>query len=320
MQRRPLGRSHPPIEYGRIDNFARPVLRFTPGTVGLGENSMIRTRQPRVALLVGFFVVAVAASLASSQAHATVPAPTAFELLFSPSARVLGAYDTPQYYDVKYDESCDNPNLRIRARNKPAVLIENSDTSAAPITAFTLQINQGPYLFGMGDAASDNFNNFIKETIYSDAGVVITSSSVSPDAKTLTVNFTGLDAGKKAIFNIDLDTSDPNAFMFPDYRAVLLGAPVNPGDPTTTPGTAGVTFTNGTPAPNSKTLSLELVKANGDLFYDEAPEFIGQHIRPYQEEDKMEVIKTEVPEPTGIVLALAGFGAFAARRRGAKIA
>ncbi len=274
---------------------------------------MTFTRQLRLACLIGCFALVIGAVSAGSQARADIPAPTAFELLFSPSARVLDAYDTPQAYEVQYDESCDNPNLRIRARNKPAVLIENSENSAAPITSFTLQINQGPYFFGTGDAVTDNFDNFIKKTIYSDVGVFITGSSVSPDAKTLTVTFDGLTAGKKAIFNIDLDTSDPDMFMFPDYRAALFGTPL-PGELPTTPGTASATFTNNTAAPNSRTLTLQLPQKA------EHPEFMNEHIRPYQTEDKMEIIKTEIPEPTGVVLALAGFGAFAVRRRSATTA
>lgn len=274
---------------------------------------MISARNTRLWLVVGFFAV-LAATLVGGQAQAVVPAPTAFELLFSPSARVLDAYGTPEYYEVKYDESCDNPHLRIRARNKPAVLVNNSDISAAPITAFTLQINEGPFFFGTGDAGTDNFDNFIKKTIYSDAGVIITGSSVSPDAKTLTVTFDGLTAGKKAIFNIDLDTSDPNGFMFPDYRSVLFGTPLTQGGPTTTPGTSTATFTNNTAAPNSKTLTLQLPLKPDHADYMEAD------IRAYGDMDKMEVIKTEIPEPTGVVLSLAGFGAFTALRRKAKSA
>ncbi len=265
--------------------------------------------QHRLVWVVGFFAVAVAASLVGNVAHAAVPNPTAFEMLFSPNARVLDAYDTPQAYEVQYDESCDNPNLRIRARNKPAILIENEDISAAPITSFTLKINEGPFLFGTGDAVSDNFDNFIKKTIYSDAGVIITGSSVSPDAKTLTVTFDGLTAGKKAIFNIDLDTSDPNTFMFPDYRYVLFGAPLPQGGTGLAVGTTTVTFANNSPAPNSRTLTVQLpAQPHG--------QYMNEHIRAYQDSDKMEIIEVEaVPEPTAIVLTLAGVGAFAAFRR-----
>jgi len=270
---------------------------------------MISARRLHFASLVGFVVLSLSAMTVASSADAAVPTPTAFELLFSPSARVLGAYDTPHYYEVKYDESCDNPHLRIRARNKPAIMIENAANSAAPITSFTLQINQSPYFFGTGDAVTDNFDNFIKKTIYSDAGVIITGSSVSPDAKTLTVTFDGLSAGKKAVFNIDLDTSSPNMFMYPDYRSVLFGAPLTPGGSPTTPATASATFTNNTAAPNTRTLSLNLPQET------QHPKYMNEDIRPYHAEDKMEVIKTAIPEPTGVALSLAGFGALAALRR-----
>lgn len=271
---------------------------------------MIRTHRTQITLLVGLFAAAMA-----SRAHAIVPSPTAFEVLFSPSARVLGATDTPDFFDVQYDESCDNPHLRIRARNKPGVLVKNDDTSAAPITSFTLKINEGAYFFGTGDVATDNFDSFIKNSIYSDAGVIITGSSVSPDAKTLTVTFDGLTAGKRAIFNIDLDSSDPNAFMFPDYRAVLFGTPHN--GVSTDPATASATFTGNTAAPNSRTVSVTLPDE------DDEPTYMETAIRPYQAEDIMEVIgdgASEVPEPAGFVLAAAAFGVLGAVRRKTQIA
>lgn len=257
-------------------------------------------------------------ALSGGEAVAVIPTPTGFSLDLSPSARILDALDknrdgiitSAQYYAIKYDESCDNPHLRIRARNKPALMITNFADSAAPITMFTLTINEGPYIFDDGDVASDAFTDFIKNTMYTDSGVTITSSSVSPDKKTLTVNFDGLTAGKKAIFHIDLDTSDPNGFMYPDYRMVLFGAPVNGGSPTT-PATATATFVNAaSPAPNSRTLTLQF-----DQEVD-TPTYANENIRPYHNMDKMEVTQMQIPEPGSLALAvLGGVAALGCARR-----
>lgn len=285
--------------------------------------SMLGRRGAISTLALAALVLTLAAG--AREALAVVPSPVGFQVDMSPSPRILDALDMnregditmSQYKDVIYDESCDNPHLRIRARNKPAIMITNWDgtsvgptASVAPITSFTLAINNpGAFIFGSGDTG-DVFTGFIKNTIYTDAGVDITGSSLSADKKTLTVNFSGLDAGKKAIFCIDLDTTDPNAFMYPDYRLILFGTPDNP----TTPGTATATFVNSaSPSPNSTSVSLQLDPLTMEPTYE------GMNIRPYQASDKMEVLGGGVPEPSAVVLALAGLAAIAARTRSRSI-
>lgn len=263
----------------------------------------------RFAIMAALAVASIAGW--SRDAHAVVPTPTGFTIQMSPYARVLDYIGTPQFMDVLWEESCDNPHLRVRARNKPAIMLTNNADSTAPITSFTLSINASqPYLFGLGDIVSDNFTNYIKNTVYTDAGVSITGSSVSPDGKTLTVNFDGLTAGKKAIFNVDFDAQDPDMFPFPDYRMVLMGAPY-PGENPTTPGSYAATFTNAaSPAPNSQTLS-----ANFDQIVD-TPSYHDLVIRPYGVMDKVEIIPggAQVPEPTGLALAAGGLGLLVMRQ------
>jgi hypothetical protein len=272
----------------------------------------------------GLAILALLVASSGNRAGAVIPTPTGFQLDLSPSARILDALDmkrdgdlsNSQYYDIKYDESCDNPHLRIRARNKPAIMITNFDgdtvgpfASVAPITSFTLAINEGPFIFDDGDVVTDNFTDFIKNTIYTDAGVSITSSTVSPDKKTLTVNFDGLTAGKKAIFNIDLDTTDPDGFLYPDYRMVLCGAPFDDAEPTT-PATVTATFVNAaSPAPNSATLTFQLDQL------EDPPAFENEDIRPYHTLDKMEVKSMEIPEPGSVALGLIGVAALVSRVR-----
>jgi hypothetical protein len=256
---------------------------------------------------------------AARPALAQIPT-TGYTLDISPSARVLDALDmkrdgvisSDKFYEIKYDEACDNPHLRIRARNKPALMLTN--TATPDITQFTLQINEGAFLFGTGDAA-DGFTNYIKNTIYTDPGVSITNSTVSADKKLLTVSFSGLSTGKQAVFNIDLDTSDPNAFMYPDYRMVLFGAPVQGGDPTT-PATANVTYASG-PNPGPVSFADAYNLYGGPVVYDETPEFMNANIRPYPDMDPMEVatIGQPIPEPGAAAMILIGMAALALRAR-----
>lgn len=261
---------------------------------------------------VGMLALATAlvVGMHAGEARAVVPTPTGFTLQVSPYARVLNAIGTPQFMDILWEESCDNPHLRVRARNKPAVMLTNNGDSAAPITSFTMSIDVSqPFLFGAGDIVADAFTNYIKNTIYSSAGVTITGSSISPDGRSLTVNFDGLTAGKKAIFNVDLDAADPGMFPFPDYRMVLLGAP-QPGENPTTPGSFGATFTNNTSLPNSQMLTGQFTQMT------DTPTYHDLVIRPYGVMDKVEIITEggQVPEPSGIALALSGLGLLAVRR------
>jgi hypothetical protein len=62
--------------------------------------------------------MALAAVLGTSEARAVVPSPTGFTLQMSPYARVLDAIGEDYFMDVLWEESCDNPHLRVRARNR----------------------------------------------------------------------------------------------------------------------------------------------------------------------------------------------------------
>jgi hypothetical protein len=223
---------------------------------------------------------------------------------------------SPEFMHISMEDAWDNPHERVRARNKPAVLVKSEMQSVAPLTSFMLTINDpGTFFFGTGDFVTDNFVGFIQNTIYTDPGVTITGSSLSPNGKTLTVNFDGLTAGKKAIFNIDLDSSNAALFPFPDYRLVLCGAPGGTGDPAGPPATVAATFTNAaSPLPNTTTLTEMLAAAQT------APDFFQQVIRPAKVMDMVEVKSTFVPEPSTAILALsmAALASMHRRRLGAR--
>ena len=248
----------------------------------------------------GLFTLVVGACAAALPAHAQLPAD--FQLCFGATARLLDAYLTPDYYDVLYDESCDNPNLRVRARNKPAIRLDNT-SGGSEIVTFTLQINQPQFIFDNGDFDTDAFTGFIRDSIYTSPGVTLTDVTV--DNQELVVNFTGLTPGRRAIFNVDLDTTDPAAFPFPDFRNVLFGAPMEPGDSPSAAATFGVTF--GPPA--SLTVPGTLMNAvdtKGVNVTTTNFRFQNENLRPKGEPDKMEIICIPgvIPEPSSVVLAI----------------
>ena len=79
-------------------------------------------------------------------------------------------------------------------------MLINNDTSAAPITQLTLTINEELTPSARATRLAMDSRATLKSTIYNDAGVMITGATVSPDAKSLTLGFTGMTAGKRAIF------------------------------------------------------------------------------------------------------------------------
>lgn len=252
----------------------------------------------------------VTASLLAGEAGAALPPPTGeFHLAVTSSARLLDSMWESDYYDVKYEEQCDNPHLRVRARNTPAIRIDNFSSTLAPITSVTFTINQGAYIFGSGDGGMP-FNGYVANSPFTDAGVTITGSSLSQDKKSLTITFDGLERDLKAIFNVDLDLdpNDANAadmFPYPDYRNVLFGAPLDSGEAPTNPASITINYEGGRvigPA------TLQQIT--------EAPVYQNAAIRPYGLQDRVDVQTFQVPEPSSVALTVAaGVAAVAASRR-----
>jgi hypothetical protein len=254
------------------------------------------------------FAIALAGIAASGTTLAAPPNEVGYSLFMSPYAPVLDALAefgeaSQEFHDVSDEAMWDNPHIRVRARNKPALMVINDPLSEAPLTSFSVTINEGPYVFGSGDFITDNFIGFIQPTIFTDAGVTITSSSLSADQKTLTVNFDGLTAGRKALFNVDLDATDAS-FPFPDYRVVLCGAPTSLLDAPNATATIMATFTSTTMGPPNNTTTLEMDLEQATM----APEFFDQFTRPAKFMEMVEVKEKNqfIPEPNGLVLAMAG--------------
>lgn len=236
----------------------------------------------------------------------------AYDLSIGESARYLDAIGTALEDEVFHSESCDNPHNRIKMRNRPGLMLTNRDTSDSPITSFTLNIeNLGTYVWGQGDFVSDVFTNYVKNTTYTDPGVSITGSSVSNGGKSVTIDFSGLTAGKRAIFCLDIDDTNLNNFPFPDYRSVLLGAPMFTNAPETPVATFTVKFTD----PNNATMTGTLAGQFEDI--NTVPSYAETNVRPYTSMDGVEQHSTggEIPEPAGLALAGIAIGAASLARR-----
>jgi hypothetical protein len=260
--------------------------------------------------LLALLTLATSALLAND-AHAAVPPPTGeFFMAVTSSARLLDSLWEPDFYDVQYEEQCDNPHLRVRARNAPAIRIDNFSATLEPITSVTLTINQGPYIFGNGDGGLMGFDGYLRNSTYTDAGVAITGSSLSGDKKSLTITFDGFAKDMKAIFcvDLDLDPNDPDAadmFPYPDYRNVLFGAPLDDGEPPTNPASVTINYEDGRVIGPATLQQLT-----------EAPTYQNDTIRPYGLADRVDVHTFQIPEPSSALLALAaGATAVALRRR-----
>lgn len=277
-----------------------------------------RTVSSACSLLAVLVLIAHALPEAAGQA----PSPVGFDVVVSPYARVLDAFhdklagtiSAQTFMDIQMEESCDNPHLRVRARNKPAIMLTSLMTSVAPLTSFTINIEEGDFAFGSGDIPMDNFTGFVRlASMYSDSGVSITGSSLSNANKTLTVNFSGLEQGKTVIFNVDLDPTAGGAFPFPDYRNVLFGAPVDADADQTDPATYTANFGV---APNTTAVPGTFVQLT------DVPDYSNDTIRPYRNMDMVEIIPGGgmIPEPSSAALllaAVAGLAAVGRRRRAA---
>ncbi|MCA9257972.1 MAG: PEP-CTERM sorting domain-containing protein [Planctomycetales bacterium] len=234
-----------------------------------------------------------------------------YDVDITSSERVLAALGTPMEHEIIDQESCDNPHLRIRARNKPSIKLTNTSAAPTELQTFTLEIASGDYYFGNGDTEFDAFVDYTQTSVFSDESVQITSSSVSGDGKKLTVNLSGLTAGKSVIFKVDLDANDMDMFPFPDFRSVLLGAPMSFGDSPTQPAEMTALFTDEIDNEQLLTTSFGQIQ--------DVPAYANERIRPYHTMDMVEVYGTdvtgEVPEPTAGLLAAFGLAALYGRRR-----
>lgn len=274
-------------------------------------NSLLSRHRPTKPLLAYALMFCVLGSAyVGSEVHAAVVTGS-YTLDIAENDRVLNAMGTPEYNTVVMEEHCDNPHIRIYARNTPAIQLKNDAGSDGDITSFTLRITNSDFNFGVGDFISSPFDDFIQMSPYNDAGVNLTGSTLTDNGRLITVNFTGLAPGSTALFRVDLDAIDPNAFQFPDFRQVLQGLDGNgqPGGGST--GQAGVTFSMGDMSTTTDPMSLPAAAATT---------FINGNIRPYSAAGEDLIIPAStgdstIPEPSGLVLLAIGALSLLRQRR-----
>jgi len=222
--------------------------------------------------------------------------------------------DASELYVIKYEESCMNPSIRLWQRNRPALLVQNTSAvgEANSISSFVIDIAQAGYEFGTGDV-NGNFNgSLIQFNVFSDPGVTATANHVAGDSTKLQVNFTGLAVGKAAIFRVDLDPIPMVNHVYPDYRGILLGA--NIGQGATSPALISATFTE----PGEPNATTPTVAFNGGIVGN----VNSGTLEVYHAQSRTDMFdmdgSTDIPEPATLsLIALAGFGLLARRRRSA---
>jgi hypothetical protein len=215
---------------------------------------------------------------------------------------------------------------RLLDRNMPYLMLTNLDGSDAPITE--LEFTIGDERFNFGNTAK-MFHGLYTMVGRSNPNAIVTSH-VEDAGDKLIVNFgpNGLAAGDSVCFriNIDVDADHPDFFAYPDFRTVLFdmngyqvydGNLYDPSDKDNA--TALVTFGSGDAA----------FKVGPQALQDTAvgePEklFSNAALRPYGIMEAASTfavsagtVEADVPEPSGMVLGLAGCvcGAMLAARK-----
>jgi hypothetical protein len=215
-----------------------------------------------------------------------------------------------ELYVIKYEESCKNPSIRLWDRNRPAFLVQNTsaDGELNDVSSFTIDLTQAGFEFGTGDTPADGFNGQIAlPNVKTDPGVTITSASyVAGDTTKVQVNFTGLTQGKFALFRLDLDPIPMVNYLYPDYRAVILGANGN------SPALVSATFKEA----GQPDASTPFVAFNAGIQNN----INSGLLEVYHNQSRTDMFDLDgvVPEPSSFaLLAMAGMGLANIRRRAA---
>jgi len=213
-----------------------------------------------------------------------------------------GEISAEQLASIAQSESCKNPSTRLQNRNRVAMMLQNTSTEANEISSYTIDIQEMGYLFGDGDKPSDGFlGSLVRRDYRTDDGVGI-SAQFGADMTEIVLNFTGLTAGRAAIFRLDLDPLDSTGMMFPDYRSILLGA--NNGNGSTQPALNSATFSKaGVPDLQTFPLAFSVPLASGLVTTGQLEGYRSQAATEMYGQSGS---TTEIPEPSTAVLLLAG--------------
>ena len=212
-----------------------------------------------------------------------------------------GEIDDARLHDILREESCVNPVARYQNRNRFSIMVENT-SSTNELTSFSIDIQELDFIWGDGDMTVDGFNGlFAMDTGRSDPGVTFTATP-SADKSELTVDFTGLTAGKAAILRVDLDPSATNTsgMLYPNFGEAILG------DGGRTPAFVDIGFAVGEQFPDQQFMAgIYVGPTNTTLepYHAQTPAF------------NFGLTGTGVPEPTSAALLLAGIAGLMSLRR-----
>lgn len=278
-------------------------------------------------------ITAALVAWASAPIHAGIVSGS-FKIDIAESERLLdamlmeerGEITPTELSAIQTEEACKNPALRLIDRNRPALVLQNTSdpNTANEISQFTIDLQQFGFEFGNGDFDPDPFAGML--TILSDrsdSGISLASSygtvsdiDLTEDRSKLVLDISGLTPGKAMIFRLDLDPNPMTTVAFPDYRQVMLGADVGDGNGSADIALISAAFSAGVGSDRMTTAT------NPTPFGPEFQEIISTAglIEGYRTQTASQRFSangsTEIPEPSTVVLLLAGLAsAYLSRRR-----
>ena len=229
-----------------------------------------------------------------------------------------------QLIAIQHEESCKNPSIRLIDRNRPAIVLQNTSdpNTENEISRFTIDLQEFGYEFGNGDFYPDPFAGML--TIlsnHSDPGITLVSSygvsdmDSTEDRSKLVLDIGGLTPGKALFFRLDLDPNPMTTVAFPDYQHVMLGADAGDGNGQAAPTLISAVFAAGEGSDQMTTATEPIGFAPGiQEILTMAGLIEGYHSQAFSQRYSTSG-STEIPEPSTIMLLLAGLAGLNRTRR-----
>jgi len=261
------------------------------------------------------------------------PVSGSFKIDIGESERLLGAMvdrehgniNDAQFAGIQMEEMCRNPSLRLIDRNRPSLVLQNTSdpNSGSEISQFTIDLEEFGYEFGNGDFDPDPFAGAL--TILSnrsDSGISMSSSygtisdvDLTQDPSKLVLDINGLTPGKAMFFRLDLDANPVKTMAFPDFQHVMLGGDIGDGNGPADPALISAVFAAGEGS-NRMTAATEPSPFDPgiDRILDMAGMIEGYHSQSFSEFYSASGGTDQIPEPTTLMLMLAGAGVVGSSR------